>query len=65
MRFTYPISQIWLKLRKQAGYMTAILIRYVRLILLAFSGASMYDNTSIPTRKRLGGLMQFYSREAA
>jgi len=29
----------------QAGYMTANLNRYVRQIILAFSGASIHDNT--------------------
>jgi hypothetical protein len=32
-------------LRKQAGYMTAHLTRYVQPRALAFSGASIHDNT--------------------
>ncbi|MEE9233062.1 MAG: hypothetical protein V3U07_06375, partial [Nitrospirales bacterium] len=31
--------------RKQAGYMTVNLNRYVRQIILAYSGASIHDNT--------------------
>ena len=40
---------------KQAGYMTASLHRSIRSIILAFSGASIHDNTWTTTDCKLKG----------